>query len=106
MIARLRSHTGLSSGTIALGEVTTLDHEVLDDTVEAGTLITETLFASCQSSEVLGCQRSGLAVEAHDDASQGLVAVANIEVDLVCNLRALDGLGGLCEVDKNDGEDE
>lgn len=28
------AHTRLSSGSIALGEVTTLDHEVLDNTVE------------------------------------------------------------------------
>lgn len=37
--------------TVALGEIATLDHEGLDDTMEGGALITESLLASCQSTE-------------------------------------------------------
>lgn len=37
--------------TIAVGEVTTLDHEVLDHTVEARALVTETLLAGSQSTK-------------------------------------------------------
>jgi hypothetical protein len=44
-----------SSQTIALGEVTTLDHEILDNTVEGRVLVTKALLASSQSA------RSGLA---------------------------------------------
>jgi len=33
---------GASSGTIALGEVATLDHEVLDDAVELAALVAAT----------------------------------------------------------------
>lgn len=37
--------------TVALGEIATLDHKGLDDTVEGRALITESLLASCQSTE-------------------------------------------------------
>ena len=37
--------------TVVVGEVTTLDHEVLDDTVEGRSLIAEALLASSQSAE-------------------------------------------------------
>ena len=35
--------------TVMVGEVTTLDHEVLDDTVEGRALVAEALLASSQS---------------------------------------------------------
>lgn len=89
--------TGLSTGTVALGEVTTLDHEVLDDTVEGGTLVAETLLASGQGAEVLSGLGGGLAIQANDDAAQGLIAVLDVKVDLVSDLGALDGLGGRAE---------
>lgn len=38
--------TRLATSTIALGEVSTLNHELLDDTVELRALITESLLAS------------------------------------------------------------
>ena len=37
--------------TVVVGEITTLDHEVLDDTVEGRSLIAEALLASSQSAE-------------------------------------------------------
>jgi hypothetical protein len=37
--------------TVVVGEVTTLDHEVLDDTVEGRALVSEALLASGQSAE-------------------------------------------------------
>ena len=88
-------HTGLATGAIALGEVTTLDHELLDDTVEGRALVTEALLASGESAEVLSGLGDGLAIEADDDAAEGLVALLNVEVDLVGDLGALGCLGGL-----------
>lgn len=40
---------GLATSSITLGEVTTLDHELLDNTMERGTLITEALLTGCES---------------------------------------------------------
>lgn len=100
LIRELVAVDGLAASTVALGEVTTLDHEVLDDTVESGALVAEALLASSKSSEVLGslmtrkhganghdsCGCSylgdGLAVETEDDASKLFVTGSHIEVDL------------------------
>lgn len=81
--------TGLATGTIALGEVTTLDHEVLDDTVESRALIAEALLAGSQSAEVLSSLGHRLAIQSQHDATQVLVAVLDVEIDLVGDLRTL-----------------
>ena len=77
------SHTGLATSAVTLGEVTTLDHKVLDDTVERRALVTETLLASSQSTEVLSGLGDGLAVETHDNTTERLLVLAldNVEVD-------------------------
>ena len=54
LIGELVAVDGLAAGAVTLGEVTTLDHEVLDDTVEGGALVTKALLAGSKSSEVLG----------------------------------------------------
>lgn len=51
-ILKLASIDRLASSTITISEITTLDHELLDNTVELGSLVTITLFTSCQSSKV------------------------------------------------------
>lgn len=87
--------TGLSTGAIALGEIAALDHEVLDNAVEGRALVAKALLAGGQSTEVLGCLGYGLAVKTHYDATNLLVAMLNVEVNLVGDLGALRGLGGL-----------
>lgn len=99
-------HTGLSAGTITLGEVTTLDHELLDDAVEGRPLISETLLASGKSTEVLSRLGNGLAVETHDNAAQGLIAVGNVEVHLVGDLRSLGSFSTGGEEDQADAQEE
>jgi len=54
LIGELVAVDGLAAGAVTLGEVTTLDHEVLDDTVESRALVAKALLASSKSSEVLG----------------------------------------------------
>lgn len=63
---------GLATGTVTSGEVTTLEHKVGDDTVERRTGITETLFASAESTEVLGGLGDNIVVELEDNAAKGL----------------------------------
>ena len=54
LIGELVAVDGLAAGAVALGEVTALDHEVLDDAVEGRALVTKALLACSKSSEVLG----------------------------------------------------
>lgn len=53
-IGKLVAVDGLSTGTVSVGEITTLQHKVGDDSVEGGTGVAETLFTGAQGSEVGG----------------------------------------------------
>lgn len=103
--------TGLATGAVALGEVTALDHELLDDTVEGRVLVAVTLLASSKGTEVLDGLGDGLAVETDDDTAQILVAMLDVEKDLVGDLGALACLSGLrkqesAEAKEQQGADE
>lgn len=73
-ISELLSVNGLSTGAVALGEVTSLQHEVGDDTVEARALVSESVLASAELTEVLSGLGDNLVVELEDDLS-GVLAV-------------------------------
>ena len=51
LILELVTVDRLATSAITAGKVTTLDHEVLDDTVESRALVAEALLASGQSAE-------------------------------------------------------
>lgn len=51
----LKIRSTLKNYTIVVGKVTTLDHKVLDNTVEGRALISEALLASSKSTKVF-CQ--------------------------------------------------
>ena len=54
---------------VATGEVTTLKHEVRDDTVEGRALVAEALLASAKGTEVLGGLGDLVIVEVEVDAA-------------------------------------
>lgn len=93
--------TRLATGAVALGKVTTLDHELLDNTVEGRALVAEALLASGKSSEVLSGLGDSLSIQTHDNSAQLLVAVLNVKVDLVGDLGALGSLGRLDEEEQS-----
>lgn len=68
--------------TITIGEVTTLDHELLDDSVESRSLVTEAFFPCAQSTEVLSGLGDRLPVETNHNSAQFLISMCNIKVDL------------------------
>lgn len=92
---------GLAPCTITASEVTTLNHEVFDDTVELGAFVavinlSPILFDSRgQSTEVLYCLGNGATEEANYDATQILITVLDVEVNFVRDLRATGSLYGL-----------
>jgi hypothetical protein len=53
LIGELVAVDALAASAVALGEVATLDHELLDNTVEVGALVAEALLASSKGTEVL-----------------------------------------------------
>ena len=57
LIRELVAVDALAASAVALGEVTTLDHELLDNTVEAGALVAVALLAGSKGTEVLSSLR-------------------------------------------------
>ena len=72
--------------TIAIGEVTSLDHELLNDSVESRSLIAKALFSCAQSTEVLSGLGDCLPIETNHDSAQFLIAMGNIEIDLTSSV--------------------
>lgn len=97
LVLKLLAVDALAAGAVAIGEVTTLDHELLDDTVEIRALVVErfatfaeTLFASAESAKVLGRLGNNIVVQLHNDAS----SLAITDVDLKEDAAALRRSGG------------
>ena len=53
LVLKLVAVDGLPPGSVPSGEIASLTHEVGDDTVEGGALVSEPLLSSAESSEVL-----------------------------------------------------
>ena len=93
----LRSVDTDRTRAIAVQEVATLNHEILDHAVEAGVLVAlgtaERILglAGAKLAEVLCCARNGVCKEFHLDAAERLSAECDVEkhdgVRLSCHLR-------------------
>lgn len=81
-----QNYNALATSTIALGEVTALDHELLDDAMKGGTLVGRRAFAidarGGQGVKVFRGFRQRLAVETHHNFAQVLTLVLDLEKDL------------------------
>jgi len=66
-IWELVSIDGFASSSVVVGEVTSLTHEVGNDSVEGGLLEAEPLLASAESTEVLGCLRDYVLTQLHNN---------------------------------------
>ena len=71
---------GEVSTYVTAGEVTTLKHELWDDTVEGGTLVSETLLTSAESAEVLGSLWDNIVVKIEVDAARLLCTRMSVKV--------------------------
>lgn len=80
-ILELGTIDGLSTSTISISEITTLNHKVVNDTMESRTLITETLFASCQLFEVFSSLRNGLTVQTNNNTTKIFITLLNVKKD-------------------------
>lgn len=53
LVVKLASVDGLAAGAVVVGEVSSLTHELRDDSVEAAALEAETFFVCTEAAEVL-----------------------------------------------------
>jgi hypothetical protein len=54
LVRKLVTIDGFPSRPVTIGKVTTLDHELFDDSVEARALIPKAFLSSCEGTEVIG----------------------------------------------------
>jgi len=76
LVGELLTIDGLATSAVATGEVTTLEHEVRDDTVELGARVAEALLASAESAEVLDGLGDNVIEELEVDAAGALLNLA------------------------------
>lgn len=83
LIRELGAIDRLTTSAVVVGEVTTLEHEVGDHTVERGALVAKALLASSESTEVLSGLGDLLRVEVENNAAQWLAVCSGVEKYLV-----------------------
>jgi hypothetical protein len=81
LVSELLSVDGLSTGTVSFGEVTTLKHEVGNNTVEGRSLVAKTMLASTELTEVFGGFGDDVVKEFEDDAARRSAVDADIELE-------------------------
>lgn len=88
LIIKLSTVDGFTTSTISSGEVTTLEHELRDHSVEVATLVvqrlalfTNALFSSAQSSEVFSSSWDNVSKELEGDSACWLIVDGDIEED-------------------------
>jgi len=79
LVCELGSVDGFSTCSVVVGEITSLAHESGDDTVETGSLESESLFSGTQSTEILGGFGDYIGSQLHDDTASGFSADGDIE---------------------------
>lgn len=93
LVFELLAVDGLSSGSIAIGEVSSLEHELRNHSVEDGALVAEAFFASAQGSEVFGSIGHDVLVELDDDPTSGFASNRHVEEDArVAGVRGIVGV--------------
>lgn len=76
-----RRHADKKGGSrLTPGEVTTLQHELGDDTVERTSLVSESVRAGGKFTEVFGSLGDYIVVEPKDDATGGLLVDSDVEL--------------------------
>jgi hypothetical protein len=70
----------LAAGTVCLGEVASLEHELGDDTVENRAFITKSMLSSCKFTEVSGGNGDYIVIELKDNASLRHIADSDVEL--------------------------
>lgn len=70
----------LSTRSVSTGEITALEHELRDYTVESGALIAETILARAKLAEIASSLWHDVIVEPEYDPAQGFIVDRDIEL--------------------------
>lgn len=99
LVVELLAVDALAASSVAGGEVTALDHELLDDAVELAALVvqglsrlSQALLAGAEGAEVLGRLGHNVIVQLKGDAAGSLVADLDVEEDFAALVGHGEGL--------------
>lgn len=82
LVSELLSVDGLSSGSVVFSEVAALEHELGDDSVEAGSLVAELVDSGAELSEVPGSLGDDIIVKFEDDSASRAAVDRDVEEDV------------------------
>ena len=82
LVGKVTPVDGVSSSPVTAFEITTLDHEILDDTMEEGTFVTETFLAGAKCLEIGGSLRNDTIVQPEHDTTSFVPSDLDVEEDL------------------------
>jgi hypothetical protein len=89
LVGKFLAVDGLATGAVAAGEVTTLAHEIVNDTMERRALEVQrlaglplTLFASAEGAEIFRGLRDDIRAKGHLNAASGGAADGHVEENL------------------------
>jgi len=80
LISELAAIDGLATSAVVVGEVSTLAHEVGDDTVENAAFVAKALLASAKGAEVFSGLGNNVAPQLNHDPAGGLAVDGHIKV--------------------------
>jgi hypothetical protein len=90
LVGELFTVDGLTAGAVAAGEVTTLTHEIVNDTMEGGALevkglaaLAHALLAGAEAAEIFGGLGDHVRAEGHFDAAGGLTTDGHVKENLM-----------------------
>jgi len=82
LVVELLSVDGFSASAIMVCEVTSLTHELRDDTMERRALVSETVLASAEFSEVSCCARDNIVIKLEFYPSNRLAGDRHVKEDV------------------------
>jgi len=80
LVLELVTVDGLATSTVVGCEITSLAHKVRDDPVEGGSLVTKSLLAGAQGTEILGSLGDDIGPELHDNPTHRGAVGGHIKV--------------------------
>jgi hypothetical protein len=90
LVGKFLAVDGLATGAVAAGEVTTLTHEIVNDTMEGGALevkglaaLAHALLAGAEAAEIFGGLGDHVRAEGHFDAAGGLTTDGHVKENLM-----------------------
>lgn len=82
LVVELFSIDGPSTSAIMLCEVTALQHESRNNSMESTSLVAESLFIRAEAAKVFDSLRADVGPQEHDDATDDCLPDLDVEVDL------------------------